>query len=96
MDIIIAYDIATRTKDGERRLGRVASVCERYGSRVQYSLFECRLSESRFIKLQAELEEVIDVNEDCVLLYRFEKPLKKVKVTMGVGSCRDIGTPWII
>ena len=34
---VIAYDITD-----PKRLARVAKVCEAYGMRVQYSLFECR------------------------------------------------------
>ena len=37
---LVAYDITNA-----KRLRRVADVCENFGVRVQYSLFECRLEE---------------------------------------------------
>jgi CRISPR-associated protein Cas2 len=40
MDVLIAYDVNTETKEG--RLRRVATVCKDFGQRVQYSVFECR------------------------------------------------------
>ena len=60
MDVLVTYDINTTTREGEVRLARVAQVCERYGVRVQYSVFECRLSEASLLKLHIELEGVIE------------------------------------
>ena len=40
---LVAYDISDA-----KRLHRVARVCEDFGVRVQYSLFECRLEEPEF------------------------------------------------
>lgn len=37
MDVLVTYDITTIDRAGERRLARVAAVCERFGERVQYS-----------------------------------------------------------
>ena len=35
MLIVVAYDVATETKEGRRRLRRVAQACKDYGQRVQ-------------------------------------------------------------
>ena len=35
MMIIVGYDVSTETKEGRRRLRRVAKVCEGTGQRVQ-------------------------------------------------------------
>ena len=40
---LVAYDICEA-----KRLAKVARVCEDYGVRVQYSVFECRLDEDEF------------------------------------------------
>jgi len=42
MLIIVSYDVATSTEDGEKRLRHVAKICQKYGQRVQNSVFECR------------------------------------------------------
>ena len=41
MQVLVAYDVATDTEDGKRRLRKVAQVCKNFGQRVQKSLFEC-------------------------------------------------------
>jgi CRISPR-associated protein Cas2 len=56
MDILVIYDINTASPADARRLARIAAVCERYGQRAQYSLFQCRFSENRFLRLVADLE----------------------------------------
>ncbi|MHB8489845.1 MAG: CRISPR-associated endonuclease Cas2 [Candidatus Dormibacteria bacterium] len=69
MDVLVAYDIDTTTRTGERRLGKVPQVCEGYGSMVQYSVFECRLSAAGLQRLIADLREVIEL--DGFLLCRY-------------------------
>ncbi|HTI68628.1 MAG TPA: CRISPR-associated endonuclease Cas2, partial [Candidatus Limnocylindria bacterium] len=43
---LVAYDIAD-----PKRLHRVAMICENFGVRVQYSLFECWLEDDDFERL---------------------------------------------
>ena len=43
---LIAYDIAS-----DKRLRRVARICEDYGIRVEKSVFECDLSDGDFADL---------------------------------------------
>src|ERR1035441_1914408 len=40
MDLILAYDVDTTTTEGQRRLRRIAKLCEGHGIRVQKSVFE--------------------------------------------------------
>ncbi|WXJ88925.1 CRISPR-associated endoribonuclease Cas2 [Moorella thermoacetica] len=44
MDIIVAYDVNMESKEGQARLRKVATICKNFGQRVQYSLFECRVT----------------------------------------------------
>jgi len=46
----------------------MARICESYGARVQYSVFECPLDELRFQQLKADLETTINRNEDQFFL----------------------------
>lgn len=62
---LVAYDICD-----PKRLRNVAKTCEDYGIRVEYSLFECDLSEDMFSSLWSELTESIDEEEDAILSYR--------------------------
>lgn len=44
MFILLTYDINTETAEGRKRLHKIATTCERYGSRVQASVFELLIS----------------------------------------------------
>lgn len=96
MDALVTYDINTQTPEGERRLSRVAAVCESYGTRMQYSVFECRLSETRLQRLWVELAEIIDPSADSVHVYRFPGELASARATLGVQKARDLGGPWLL
>ena len=96
MDLLVVYDVATLDYEGQRRLSRVAAVCERYGVRVQYSVFECRLAPADVERLVDELLEVIDPVEDSILLYRFDRPIRDVRRRLGRAPLADVESPWII
>lgn len=65
MRYVVAYDIPD-----DRRRNRVAKLLEGHGERVQYSLFECRLTAAQFKKLWQELGERTDEDEDSLRAYR--------------------------
>lgn len=70
MLIIVCYDVNTETRAGRRRLRRVAKVCESTGQRVQKSVFECQVNLMQMEELERRLLGEIDVDEDCLRLYR--------------------------
>lgn len=74
MLIIVAYDVSTETKEGRRRLRRIAKVCESTGQRVQKSLFECQVDLMQYEELERRLLAEINVAEDCLRLYRITEP----------------------
>lgn len=60
--ILVCYDISA-----DKRRNRVAKVCESFGTRVQFSVFECPLDETRLAQMKASLAEEINSEEDQVL-----------------------------
>ena len=60
MDILIAYDIADTDGPGSIRLRRIADICQRYGERVQLSVFECRLTSDTYTRLLGEIQDTIN------------------------------------
>ena len=94
MDLLVAYDVNTTTRKGERRLATVARICEGYGIRVQYSVFECRLSTTAYARLVADLVDAIEPQQDCVHLYRFDGPLAKARTSLGRRVPHEAGTHW--
>ncbi len=70
MLVIVCYDVSTETKAGRRRLRRVAKVCESSGQRVQKSVFECQVTLAEFEQLERRLLAEINLEQDCLRLYR--------------------------
>lgn len=70
MLVIVCYDVNTETRAGQKRLRRVAKLCERMGQRVQKSVFECQLDRGQFEVLERELLSEIDEKQDNLRLYR--------------------------
>jgi len=68
--VIVCYDVNTETREGRRRLRRVAKVCEGSGQRVQKSVFECQVDLMQLEKLERRLLAEIDLRHDCLRLYR--------------------------
>lgn len=59
---LVSYDIAN-----PKRLRRVARTLEGFGTRLQYSVFECSLDEIRLAELKSQLHPIVNHNEDQVL-----------------------------
>lgn len=69
MIVLITYDVNTETPEGRRRLRRVAKICLNYGTRVQMSVFECRLSSAQRVMIEEELSSEIDKELDSLRIY---------------------------
>ncbi|MFG1886004.1 CRISPR-associated endonuclease Cas2 [Micromonospora sp. NPDC049102] len=70
MDILITYDVETITPAGQKRLRKVAKICEAYGHRVQKSVFEVVCRDADKVKLVAALQDAIDPTRDSIRIYR--------------------------
>ena len=96
MDILIAYDIADTDGDGAVRLRRVAQVCEKYGVRVQFSVFECRLSPTRVARMLGEVQDAIDSQVDSVIVYKFKGGIAESRIRFGRKGSHELGAPWVL
>lgn len=96
MRAIVIYDIATAGDHGPRRLRRIASVCESYGIRVQYSVFECSLTDTLFTAFVHELNDVLDDQLDRVTIYRFPESIQKFRTDLGKPTAFGAEGSWII
>lgn len=61
---VIAYDITD-----DLRRSRIVKVIEKFGVRVNYSVFECMLTEVQLHKLQDKIEKLMVPSEDRVIYY---------------------------
>lgn len=59
---LVSYDVSN-----PKRLRKVARSLEGFGTRLQYSVFECPLDDVRLEKLKTELQDILNHDEDQVL-----------------------------
>ena len=96
MLILVTYDVSTETREGRRRLRRVAKVCQNYGQRVQKSVFECQVDAATYELLEEALLAEIDETEDNLRLYRLTEPLEKNIKEYGTFRATDFEAPLIV
>ncbi len=96
MLIIVTYDVSTETREGRRRLRRVAKVCEGVGQRVQKSVFECKVDQMRYEELERRLLAEIDEKEDNLRLYRLTEPVELHVKEYGKFRAVDFDGPLIV
>ena len=96
MLIIVTYDVSTETREGRRRLRRVAKVCESVGQRVQKSVFECRVDQMQYEELERRLLDEIDLEEDNLRLYRLNEPVELHVKEYGCFRAIDFEAPLVV
>ena len=60
---LVAYDVRE-----DKRLHRTAKCLQGYGTRIQYSLFRCRLSDRQLEKMRWELEKLLQDEDDLLIV----------------------------
>jgi CRISPR-associated protein Cas2 len=96
MEVLVAYDVATDTSAGRKRLRNVATICLGYGQRVQQSVFECRVTEAQFEELEDRLVRTIDETEDRLRIYRLPGERDRILRVYGVKPPHDFREPLIV
>lgn len=96
MMLVIAYDVDTTDSAGARRLRKVAKLCERYGSRVQNSVFEVLLDPAQLAALKAGLEKIICKETDSVRIYRLGDTYRNRIDVIGRTGPIETGEPLIL
>lgn len=95
MLILVTYDVNTISEGGNKRLRHVAKVCQKYGQRVQNSVFECIVDSTQFTELKIELSSIIDEEKDSLRFYRIGDNYKSKVVHIGVKEALDLDGPLI-
>ena len=78
---VVAYDVVH-----DRRRLKVARLLERYGERVQYSVFEMYLTTEEWARLRRHLERLLNPKEDSVRVYRLCAVCRQRVVILGQGE----------
>lgn len=96
MLVIACYDVSTETREGRRRLRRVAKACESVGQRVQKSVFECRVDVMQMEALERRLLDIIDDKHDCLRFYRLTEPVELHIKEYGNFKATDFNGPLVV
>ena len=96
MFVLITYDVNITSQNGTKRLRNVAKVCQNYGKRVQNSVFECVLTESQYIMIKNQLEDIIDLSQDSIRFYILGSNWKRKVETIGKNMGIDVTGELII
>jgi len=96
MLVLVSYDVSTTDKKGRRRLRRVAKVCQNYGQRVQYSIFECIVDPAQWVALRQRLIDEIKIEEDSLRFYFLGSNWKRRIEHVGAKETFDQEGPLII
>jgi len=69
MMVLVSYDVNTQNAEGRRRLRHVAKICQNFGQRVQFSVFECLVDPARWVSMRQKLIDEISPEKDSLRFY---------------------------
>ncbi len=85
----VAYDITN-----DRRRNAVAKILLDFGTRIQYSIFECNTDRRAYLRLQDRLQDAINPKEDAVTFYHLcrscEKGIERIGIKKGIDKAAYI------
>ena len=93
--MLVTYDVATGDAPGRRRLRRVARLCQDYGQRVQYSVFECQVDQAQWTALRTRLISEIDETADSLRFYRLGTNWRGRVEHVGAKASYDPDGPFV-
>jgi CRISPR-associated protein Cas2 len=96
MLVVVAYDVNTESEAGRRRLRHVARICENFGQRVQFSVFECLVDPAQWTKLRGQLNAEIDPGHDSLRFYFLGDNWKGRVEHVGAKGAYDPQGPLIV
>ena len=96
MLMLVTYDVNTSSPAGQKRLRKVAKLCERYGLRVQNSVFEVLVDAAQLAVLKSDLSGAIDLDQDSVRFYRLGNNYQNRITAMGRSGPVQTGEPLLL
>ena len=94
MMLVVTYDVNTEDTGGAKRLRAIAKICERYGMRVQNSVFEVQVDGAQLAVLKEQILRTIDIKQDSVRFYRlgnhYQNRIEKIGRTPTVETGEEL------
>lgn len=90
MLILVTYDVSFKTETGPKRLRRIAKLCQVFGQRVQYSVFEVEVDRAQWTLLKNDLIKTMDEEEDSLRFYYLGNNWKRRVEHIGAKKVMDL------
>jgi len=95
VDALIVYDIETTSAKGRRRWRAICQLCKNYGQRVQFSVFECRLTHAQLETVEAEALAIINQEKDSLRFYVLRGGREAALRSYGIDRYQDFDEPLV-
>ena len=90
MMVLITYDVDFSEPKGAKRLRKVAKICEKYGVRVQNSVFEMIVDPAQLAQVKFAIKQAIDENLDSIRIYhlgsKWDNKIEKIGAEKGFSQ----------
>lgn len=96
MLVLVTYDVKTESLGGQRRLRRIAKLCQDYGQRVQFSVFECEVEPAKWELLKSRLLATYKPEEDSLRFYYLGRNWQRKVEHHGAKPAIDFHGPLIV
>jgi len=96
VDALIVYDIETTSPEGRRRWRRICQLCKDYGQRVQFSVFECRVTQAQLETVEAKALDIIDEEKDTLRFYVLHGGREAALRAYGIDRYQDFDEPLVL
>ena len=94
--VLVTYDVKTESASGRKRLRRIARICQDFGQRVQFSVFECEVNPAQWTLLRTRLLSKFLESEDSLRFYMLGANWKRRVEHHGVKPAIDFEGPLIV
>jgi CRISPR-associated protein Cas2 len=90
MMILVTYDVSFKTEKGPKRLRKISKLCQVFGQRVQYSVFEIEVDMAQWTKLKDDLINAMDQQEDSLRIYYLGNHWQRKVEHLGAKQALDL------
>ena len=81
MFVLISYDI-----EDDKKRTKVSKLLENYGTRVQYSVFECLINKEQLKTIKEKTKKIINLDTDSIRFYSIcDSCVNRIEI-VGIGE----------
>lgn len=96
MMVLVSYDVSITNEGGSRRLRRIAKVCQDYGQRVQFSVFEIEVDPARWVAIRQKLCDLMNPDVDSLRFYFMGSKWQEKIEHIGAKPAIDLHGPLVL